>query len=159
MKKSWIFALLVFVTVTAMAVTPMTKPDPVHARLVPAVNAKPGAIVEVKLDLEINREWHMFSDKPEVPGVTATQLILDPSDAFTVDHIVYPKATPEHSEVFQKDLRFYKDQVTISAFLKIADKASGDIPVKGLLKFQACSDTLCLPPAKLPVSGTQKVTP
>lgn len=159
MKKSWIFASLLFITVAAMAVTPMVKPEPVHARLIPADNAKPGATVEVKLDLEIGHEWHMFSDKPEIPGVTATQLILDPSDAFTVDRIVYPKASPEHSEVFQKDLNFYKDQVTISVFLKIAQKASGDIPVKGLLKFQACSDTLCLPPGKLAISGTQKVTP
>lgn len=158
MKKHFLALSFLLAAVLAFAVTPMSKPEPVRLRVTPAENAKPGQSVEVKLDLEIGHEWHLFSDKPEIPGVTPTQLILDPSEDFTVEKIVYPKATPEYSDVFKKNLNFYKDQVTISVVLKIADKASGEIPVKGLLKFQACSDTLCLPPAKQPVSGVQKVT-
>lgn len=157
--KTFLSAILIlFAAVIGFGFTPGTKPEPVKPRLISAETAKPGQTVELKLDLEIGSEWHMFSDKPEVPGVTATQLILDPSDRFTVDKIVYPKPTPVYSDVFKKNLNFYVDQVTISVFLKLSANASGEIPVKGLLKFQACSDTLCLPPGKLPVSGAQKVT-
>lgn len=158
MKTSLISLTLLLLTVAALAVTPMKKPEPVKTRLVPAENAKAGQVIEIKLNLEIGSEWHMFSDKPEVTGITATQLTIDASDAFTLDHVVYPKPTPVYSDVFQKDLNFYKDQVSISVFLKLSDKASGDVPIKGLLKFQACSNTLCLPPAKVPISGIQKVT-
>lgn len=158
MKPFSVALFVLFAAASVFGLTPGVKPEPVKPRLIPAETAKPGQTVELKLDLEIGSEWHMFSDKPEVSGVTATQLIIDPSEGFTVDKIVYPKPTPVYSDVFDKDLNFYVDQVTISVFLKLSAKASGEIPVKGLLKFQACSNTLCLPPAKLPVSGSQKVT-
>jgi DsbC/DsbD-like thiol-disulfide interchange protein len=139
--------------------TPAGRPEPVKLRFVPADAAKPGAVVEIKVDMEVTHGWHTFSDKPEVPGIIATQLILDPSEAFTVERIDYPKPVAVYSDVFKKNLNFIEGQASITVALKLSEKAAGEVPVKGLLKFQACSDTLCLPPAKLPITGAQKVTP
>ena len=137
----------------------MSKPEPVKIHFIPADTAKAGKIVEAKLDLEIGADWHLFSDKPEIPGILATQVLLENSSVFTVDRIVYPKATPEYNDVFKKDLNFYHDQVSILIYLKLQTTASGDIPIAGTLKYQACSNSLCLPPGKLNFNGVQRVQP
>src|SRR5262245_24649991 len=84
-KRFFVFAIAVLCATSLLAVTPMSKPEPVKIQFIPASGAKAGDIVEAKLDLEIGKEWHLFSDKPEIPGIVATQLLLDPSDAYTVD--------------------------------------------------------------------------
>jgi DsbC/DsbD-like thiol-disulfide interchange protein len=135
----------------------MKKENPVKATLVASQSAKAGSIIEAKVDIEIQKDWHLFSSKPEVPGITPTQIIIEPSDNFTVEKVTFPEANPVYSDVFEKTLSFYEGQISIPVQIKIKPEAKGEVHLKGFLKYQSCSNTLCLPPAKIQLFSTVKV--
>lgn len=156
--KYCIWMLTVILSMPLFLQADLIKPEnPVKATLVASQNVKAGSTVEAKIDIEIQKDWHLFSEKPEVPGITPTQVILDPSDSYTVEKIIFPKANPVYSDVFEKTLSFYEGQITIPVQIKIKPGVKGALKLKGILKYQTCSNTLCLPPAKIPLSGTVNV--
>ena len=148
-------ALIFLFIYSASAVSIRRPPQPVKLKFLPAETAPVGSAIEAKLEIEIDDGWHIFSEKPEIEGIKATQVSLDPSDAYSVLKITFPKPVAVRSPIFQKDLNFYQNKVTISMLLKA--EVAGEIPVKGTLAFQACSDKLCLPPAKQVFSGIQVI--
>lgn len=135
----------------------MKRENPVKATLITSHSAKPGSTVEAKVDIEIQKDWHLFSEKPEVPGISPTQIVIEPSDAFTVEQVTFPKPNPVYSDVFEKTLSFYEGQISIPVKIKIKPGAKGEVQLKGFLKYQSCSNTLCLPPSKIQLFSTVKV--
>ena len=134
------------------------KPDPpVKATFVPAENAKAGTVIEARIDIEIQKDWHLFSEKPEIPGVTPTKVQFDNGETYTVKKITFPKPTPVYSDVFQKTLSFYEDQISIPVQIELKPDAKGDVNIKGNLHYQSCSKIVCLPPQNLSITGIQKI--
>lgn len=136
----------------------LVKPEPpVKVTFVPAPNAKAGTVIQARIDLEIQKDWHLFSEKPEVPGVTPTKIQFDDSETYTVKKITLPKPTPVYSDVFQKTLSFYEDQISIPVEIELKSDAKGEVKIKGNLHYQSCSKIVCLPPTNLPITGIQKI--
>jgi hypothetical protein len=158
MRKFIPFLVIIFAAMFSHAQVLKPQNPPVHVKYVPATTAKAGSIADTKLEVQIDKEWHIFSEHPELNGVTATHIDLAPSDSYTVEKILFPKATPVYSDVFQKNLGFYTDQFTVQIQLKLKPGVSGEVPVKGTLKYQSCSNQICMPPGKLEFTGTLKVS-
>lgn len=156
MRKGMIAGLLIFLF-TGLLQAQFRREPPLKLKFVPASSAKAGEMIQTKVEVEINKGFHIFSEKPEIEGVKPSLLLLEESKAFTVDKIEFPKPVEVYSDVFQKKLNFYRDKVSITVFLKLNAGISSEIPVNGTLQFQACSDKLCLPPSKQPFSGEQVV--
>lgn len=147
---------LLFLLTATIVSADMMKPNPVKVFLhTSETTHKVGDIVELKLEVQIEKPWHIFSETPEIKGPIGTKVELESSDLYVVDHIAFPKPSPVYSEVFEKTLQFYVDEMSVSIFVK--PSRAGDVPVKGVLKFQSCSDKVCMPPAKLEFSAVQKV--
>ena len=156
MKKGLIAGLLILF-VAGLLQAQFRRDPPLKLKFVPASGAKAGEMIEAKVEVDINKDFHIFSEKPEIEGVKPSRLLVEESGAFTVDKIEFPKPVEVYSDVFQKKLNFYQDKISITVFLKLNPGISGEIPVNGTLQFQACSDKLCLPPSKQPFSGKQVV--
>ena len=152
--KYYLLLLMLLIGAFVFAAKPE---NPVKINLIPAEKAHANESATLRLHIEIQKGWHIFSEHPEIQGVTATHIELEPSDAFIVEKIEFPKPVPTHSDVFQKTLGFYTSSVDAQIQIKIKAGTSGDVPIKGTLQYQSCSDQLCMPPAKLPFSATQPI--
>jgi thioredoxin:protein disulfide reductase len=154
-------ATLVFILLYsyAQAFDLTKKEPPVTLTLSVPQNIRAGQTGSARIDVQIRKPWHLFSQTPEIKGVRATQFTLQPSAAVAVEKIEYSTPKTVHSPVFNKDLALYEDALTITLTLKISAGQSGKIPLEGTFEYQACSDTTCLPPAKQPFSATLEVSP
>jgi DsbC/DsbD-like thiol-disulfide interchange protein len=158
MKALKIFAVCLFILLASFSQAQLVKPDPpVKATFVPAEKAKAGTVIETRIDVEIQKDWHLFSERPEVPGVAPTQVQLDNSETYTVKKITLPKPTPVYSDVFQKTLNFYENKISIPVQIELKSDVKGDVQIKGTFRYQSCSKVVCLPPTKLPINGIQKI--
>lgn len=134
----------------------MNKEEPVKLAYVPVAHAKAGEEIQPTVTVQIKKGWHLFSQQPEVPGIKPTKLTVA-SQAADVVKIQFPKPEKAYSSIFEKQITFYQDTVTIPVVLKVKPGTSGSIKIDGQLEFQACSESLCMPPAKKKFSGEQKL--
>jgi hypothetical protein len=154
-KIAWVAQIFIVLS-AGFVFAQLVKPeDPVKIVFLPAKTAVSGQSAEARVEIEIKKDWHLFSEKPEIRGVLATKLEFEPSKLFTVEKISFPKPDAIYSDVFGKTLNFYQNKVSVILALKILENAKGEVPVEGTLKYQTCSNTLCLPPKTQKFSGIQ----
>lgn len=134
------------------------KEEPVKIDFSAGPPAKPGTVTEARLELYIEQGFHVFSNKPEVPGIKPTNVELELSNQFDVEKIEYPKPEPVYSDIFQRKLGFYQGKVAIPIHIRLKNTASDPVLIQGVLKYQACSDKVCYPPKSQPFSATLKIT-
>ncbi len=118
-----------------------------------------GRDFQVAVVLEIARGYHMNSHKPTDAYLIATTLTAQLPTGFELEDTIYPKGqlekfafSPNHA------LDVYTSSVTLLLRLAAhADAPLGEIEIPIMLRYQACNDTVCLPPVKLPVSAKLEV--
>ncbi len=136
---------------------PGKREDPVKLSMVPAGHAGAGQAIQPRVTIEIKKGWHVFSQKPEVAGIVPTKLSIQAGPGFEFDKAVFPKPEKAFSSIFEKEITFYENTVSVPIDLKIKPDAKGTLKIEGQLDYQACSESLCLPPAKKKFSGEQKL--
>src|ERR1700735_5550750 len=130
----------------------------------PAAIVKPRAFVslapvprgkefQVAVAVDIAHGYHMNSHHPTDPYLIATTLTPKLPIGFEVLDTLYPAGRVEKFSFSpDKGLDVYTGKVT----LKLRMVAHNDAPVGAVtfpvtLRYQACNDTTCLPPVKVPV--------
>jgi peroxiredoxin len=125
----------------------------------------PGNRVSLIADIRLPDGVHVYA--PEVKGYKPIMLSLHPTADVVPTDLTYPpskilylKAIDEHVPVFEGEFRIV-DEVTINRSPEfLAALGSGkEIAITGELKYQACGETVCYPPASLPVSWKLDVVP
>jgi DsbC/DsbD-like thiol-disulfide interchange protein len=113
-----------------------------------------GQTFEAAVVVHIARGFHMNSNKPLEDYLIPTTLTANPPKGIKVLDTIYP---PGEMKTFtfspKKPLNVYTDSVTLR--LKMAAEASaplGAVSIPVTLRYQACNDTSCLPPVKVPVT-------
>jgi len=109
--------------------------------------------------LKIRPGFHINAREKSAAYLIATDLKYELPAGFTAGEAIYPKGTL-HTFAFSKDkpLNVYEDTVT----LKLPVTATGDAPlgeqhIALKVRYQACSNEVCLPPVTLPVTATINV--
>lgn len=118
----------------------MAPPDEVALR---------GEIVAVEAIAVIEDGWHVHSNAPSEPYLIPTVLTLTLPAGFAEAEVVYPPPE-EQSFAFAPGLKLsvYDGKLGIAAGVQIpADYAEDSLQVSAALRYQACNDTTCLPPA------------
>lgn len=116
------------------------------------VKVKPGAGVEVPLRLIIRGGYHINSNAPAEDYLIPTALTWE-SSALTPKGVTFPKAESVKYEFAEKPLLVFSSLVTVVArFSVAADAARGPLTLSGKLRYQACTDKMCLAPRTLAVS-------
>ncbi len=133
------------------------------AELTPSVEpaaARPGAVIHATLKVKLPETVHVQSDKPRDPALIPTVLTIDAPAGVTVGKIRYP-APRDFKQAGQKaPLAVFGPEFTISVDLTLAASASaGDLNVPAHLKYQACDEAVCYPPAKADAQWTLSVKP
>jgi hypothetical protein len=120
-----------------------------------AAVARPGQTVKLFVDVTPRPKMHVYAPGAKdylpivlelnSPGVRAGKLTYPASQDW------YFEPTKEHVPVFQSPFRLTQD-ITIDA-----NARPGMLYVTGVLKYQACDDTICYNPVTAPVSWTLSV--
>ncbi len=111
---------------------------------------------------EIEPGWHINGHKPTDPFLIPTEVKFTPPPGISVDALNYPQ--PDRKRfAFAKDkeLLVYQGKVGITAALNVpAEFVGARARIAAMLRYQACNDSTCLPPASasaellVPVSET-----
>jgi Disulphide bond corrector protein DsbC len=114
-----------------------------------------GREFQIAVVIEIARGYHMNSHHPSDAYLIATTLTPQLPAGFQLVDTIYPDG---HLQKFSfspdKPLDVYSGSVTVK--LKLQAQASaplGPISIPMTLRYQACNDSTCLPPVRLPVEA------
>ena len=109
---------------------------------------------QIVMKATIQDGWHMYSNEVD-PSVGPTPLSLTFSTLEGAELVGDLKASKEsvkkHDDMFDADLSWWIDEVTITQDFKLTDKSYN---IDGYIRFSACNDENCVPPAKESFSFT-----
>ena len=160
-----VVVLAASLAVFANAQEPGTVVPSIQFAPVGKVQLKPGESKSVPLDFRIANEFHVNSNKPHSELLIPTALNIPPGQMFKagtsvgVASLQYP-AGQDLSFPFApgEKLSVYSGDFSITAVVKASPKAAtGDYPISGELRFQACDKSACYPPRAIPVKFTVSV--
>ncbi len=127
------------------------------ASVTAAAPAKAGATVKLFVDVVPDPKIRVYA--PGAKDYLPVVLELSPSAGVRAGKLNYPppqdwyfEPLKEHVPVYQAPFRLTQD-VVVSA----AAKPGQALTVTGVLKYQACDDTICYNPVTAPVSWTVNV--
>ena len=114
-----------------------------------------GKTFEVAIVVEIARGFHMNSHKPTDPYLIPTTLTPQLPAGFELVDTIYPDGSKEKFAFSpNKPLDVYTGKVTLRLRLSArADAPLGAATLPITLRYQACNDTTCLQPVKVPVDA------
>ena len=122
--------------------------------------AAPGHRLTIVADVTPERAMHLYA--PGKHDYQVVRLAIDPQPWLRAHEVVYPaseiyhfKPLDERVEVYSKPFRLQRD-VTMLATPEM-QKLLGSLPsvsITGALEYQACDDTVCFNPARVPISFT-----
>ena len=123
-----------------------------RAEVTPAIltpRATPGGTVVVALKVRLPKDVHVQADRPRDPSLIPTTLTVDVPPGVTVEKISYPIAT-EFAQAGRADaLLVFGPEFEIRVRLALAASIGpGEVRVPARLRYQACNDTMCFPPAR-----------
>jgi uncharacterized protein YcnI len=113
-----------------------------------------GAMFEAAVVVEIAKGFHMNSNKPSEDYLIPTTLTANAPAGIRVVDTMYPAGQlKDFSFSPKKPLNVYTDTVTLKMKLAADGSATiGTTSVPVTLRYQACNDSTCLPPVKVPVT-------
>jgi hypothetical protein len=118
-----------------------------------------GKEFQVAVVMKIRDGFHVNARKKSAEYLIATDLKTDGATGFKIGDVTYPEGELRTFTFSKTPLNVYEKTVvlklTVTA-LPDAPAGAHHIPLK--LKYQACSNEVCLPPVTLPVDATVNVT-
>ncbi len=115
-----------------------------------------GSTVRAVFTFNLGDNWHVNAHKPLDQFLIPTEITVTPASGISLANTVYP----EHIlfDLAGDKLAVYEHTFHIGVILQIAaDAAPGEHKLAGELKYQACNNEMCFPPAKLPLEITVNV--
>jgi DsbC/DsbD-like thiol-disulfide interchange protein len=112
---------------------------------VKAAPATPNAdgTTTVRIDLAIDKGWHLYANPVGQEDLADTATTVSVGGAAKAEAVDYPAGKLVKDKTVG-NYRVYEDKATITAKVR---RPAGGGPIDLSVKFTACSDTRCLPPA------------
>jgi DsbC/DsbD-like thiol-disulfide interchange protein len=108
-----------------------------------------GGTATISLTVKLPKNVHVQSNKPRDPLLIPTVLTIDPPAGISVEQVAYPEATELAQRGRREKLTVYGPEFEIEVHLAVAaTAAAGDVVVPAQLRYQACDDAVCFPPAR-----------
>ncbi|MBN2293698.1 MAG: DUF255 domain-containing protein [Pirellulales bacterium] len=119
---------------------------PLHLRAFAARDrVAPGEVLRVAVQIEIDKPWHIYSDRPGSDIPIKTLLTLESPNA-TLESVHYPKGKPLADPNDGETLYTFSGKVTLTAVIRINANAQGPVALNFKLRAQACDERQCLQP-------------
>jgi DsbC/DsbD-like thiol-disulfide interchange protein len=150
----------IVMTITALLDAQSQRP---RAEVTPVVETSPvraGSPATIALHVRLPKDIHVQSNKPRDPLLIPTVLTLEPPAGIAVESIEYPSPTDLAQPGREEPLAVYGSEFAITVRLSLAaGLRAGEVAIPGVLRYQACNDTVCFPPARATATWALNVTP
>ena len=153
-----IASTLAFALTTAFASEPIATR---HLSIATSTSVGPGGRVSLVVEITPKEKMHVYA--PGQPDVIPVSLTLTPGEAVAAKPAQFPQ--PEKREfkelgethlVYSRPFRIVQD-ITIPASRSLSKRAASSeasLTLKGVLKYQACDETICYAPVTVPITWT-----
>ncbi|MBN2364970.1 MAG: protein-disulfide reductase DsbD [Calditrichaeota bacterium] len=132
----------------------------IHASFVsPVSKFTAGDSYPLAVKIDISNSYHINADKPGEDYLIPTTLTLQSSEEIAFGKIDYPKAKVKKFEFSEKPLAVYENTIYIFTTISIPpDINTAEIPLKGIISYQACDDQTCMAPEEFVFSDSLLIT-
>lgn len=145
-------ALCLF-AVSVSAQAQESEPNPIQWSLKPKVSTesiKPGERFVVELTAQIDKGWHLYSTERIEGGPFPTRIVVTGQSFEAAGEIESPAPNSSYDPNFQVTTEFYEGSVSFTIPVRAAtDSPAGPNKLMVQVRYQACTQTLCLPPKLL----------
>jgi DsbC/DsbD-like thiol-disulfide interchange protein len=137
------------------------QPDPVQWSLtLKPDSVKPGGKVLATLTATIQPGWHLYSLTTPKGGPNPTTVVLADNPSIASLRIFQPKPVTKMDTSFKLETEtFTKELPLLLEVTAKPDAAAGPVDLEAQVRYQACQDTLCLPPKRKSAKTSLKVDP
>lgn len=116
------------------------------------MSAKAGSTVQVKLTAQLRPGYHCNSNTPSDDYLIPLRLNWTAAP-LAVSGVAYPKPQMEKYAFSEKPLSVYTGDFEITTKFNVpASAPAGPAVISAKLRYQACTDRMCLPPKTVDVS-------
>lgn len=113
-----------------------------------------GSSLQIAMVLKIRNGFHINAHEASADYLIATNLTAEPPAGFKAGNVSYPKGELHTFSFSRTPLNVYQDKVILYLPVTVLPDAgigAHQVPLK--LRYQACSNEICLPPVKLDVNA------
>ena len=119
-----------------------------------------GRKFEIAAVAQVAQGYHVQANKVLEDYLIPLTVTADLPAGFRLLDTSYPKAILKKFPFTPKPMAVYEGRFTVRMTLEAgAGAPAGPLKIPMMLRFQACNDELCLPPARLPLSAEFTVAP
>ena len=116
------------------------------------MTAKIGSSAQVKVSLELRPGYHCNSNKPSDEYLIPLKLTWA-AGPLEAPEVSYPEPQMEKYSFSDKPLSVYTGNFDLITKFKVpASSIAGQVMITGKLRYQACTDRMCLQPKTLDVT-------
>jgi DsbC/DsbD-like thiol-disulfide interchange protein len=120
--------------------------------------ARAGGSVALVLDVTLPPEVHVQAHEPDDPLLIPTEVSLDVPDGITVQSLTYPEPSELTQAGRDKPLLVLGPSFEIGVRLGVGTEVTPGVrTVPVVLRYQACNDSVCFPPARATAAWTLRV--
>ena len=136
--------------------------NPIKWTLKPVLPAKPlkaGDKFTVQLSAEIEDGWHLYSTEEMPQGPKPTRIVLAPNQPFELSDIDSPTPLRAVDPIFAAETEFYEHSVIFGLAMQVSgDAAAGTHKLIVQVRYQSCTETLCLLPRLVKLEREVQIT-
>jgi DsbC/DsbD-like thiol-disulfide interchange protein len=153
-----VVAAAIVLVATAPLAAQATRPRATVKPTASEVTVAPGETVALALEVSMPPDVHVQAHTPDDPLLIPTVLTVEAPPGFTVGAISYPQPVPFAQQGRATPLLVLGPTFEIGVRLTVpADATAGMRSVPVVLRYQACNETLCFPPARATAAWTLEV--
>ena len=117
-----------------------------------------GAVFRGAVQVSIGKGWHINSNKPLDEYLIATELQVAEDSGFSLDGVAYPEHKVATFGFSPDPMAVYEGKVVLGFRMRVDGSVTpGEYTLTGKLRYQACNDKMCAPPADVAVTIPVKV--
>ena len=143
----------------SLKAAPQSGPDPVQWALTLKPNSvKPGGKVLATLTATIQPGWHMYSMTTPKGGPNPTTAVIADNPAIAGFKVFQPKPERQMDSAFKLETETFEKELPLSVEITTKpDAAAGSVDLEAQVRYQACQNTLCLPPKRKSAKASLKI--
>ena len=136
---------------------PVKVPEPVKATgaiTAQKITGDGSLAVSLTVTLEIEKGWHAYANPAGDDSLIPTTIEVKAANKLEDVKVKYPAGKERKEEGLKESINVYEGKVSIPITLRrpLVDKKADTSPLEISIKYQACSESKCLPPKTLKVT-------
>ncbi|MBK7107369.1 MAG: protein-disulfide reductase DsbD [Ignavibacteriae bacterium] len=153
MKQIKLFTILLFLTFTINTFSQFgfEKVEILKSEVYTSFNKiQQGGEVKLAVKINVDKEWHINSDKPKEDFLIPTELKITNSDNFEIGKIVYPKSKEIKFDFSDNPVSVFEGEIFIGTILKVPQNIHlGEKQIVVELSYQGCNNATCMAPSSI----------